>query len=36
MNPDYLQERAAKGDRQAFEDILAKVPDIEPDEMDSL
>lgn len=32
MTVDYLQERAAKGDRQAIENIPAKVPDTEPDE----
>ncbi len=36
MTADYIQKRAANGDRQAFENILAKVPDTEPDEMDRL
>lgn len=29
MTVDYLQKRAAKGDHQAFENILAKVPDTD-------
>jgi hypothetical protein len=36
MTADYLQERAAKGDQRAFANILAKVPDIEPVDMDRL
>ena len=36
LTADYLQERAAKGYHQALENILAKVPDTEPDEMDRL
>ncbi|MDZ7761668.1 MAG: toxin-antitoxin system HicB family antitoxin [Desulfovermiculus sp.] len=36
MTVDYLKERAAQGDRHAFENILSKVPDVEPDEMDKI
>jgi predicted transcriptional regulator len=34
MTVDYLQERAARGDRGRFERAMAKVPDVEPDEHD--
>jgi hypothetical protein len=34
MTVDYLQERAARGDRGRFERAMAKVPDVEPDEPD--
>ncbi len=27
---EYLEERAARGDRAVFEQVLAKVPDVEP------
>jgi hypothetical protein len=33
---DYLRERARRGNRQHFEQVLAKVPDVEPDETDRL
>jgi hypothetical protein len=33
---DYLRERAKRGSREEFEQILAKVPDIEPGEHDKL
>ena len=33
---DYLKERADKGDRKAFENIMDKVPDVEPEEYDKL
>lgn len=32
----YLQERAKRGSRKAFEAVLAKVPDVEPAEFDRL
>jgi hypothetical protein len=32
----YLQERARRGKRQHFEKVLAKVPDVEPEEADRL
>jgi predicted transcriptional regulator len=34
MTVDYLQERAARGDRGAFDRAMAKVRDIEPDKGD--
>ncbi|MCX6043494.1 MAG: toxin-antitoxin system HicB family antitoxin [Chloroflexi bacterium] len=34
MTIEYLQERAKRGNRAEFEAILAKVPDIEPEEYD--
>ena len=33
---EYLRERAKRGSRQAFEAVLARVPDIEPAEFDRL
>lgn len=33
---DYLRERARRGNRQQFEAVLAKVPDVEPEEFDRL
>ncbi|MDQ3605159.1 MAG: toxin-antitoxin system HicB family antitoxin [Gemmatimonadota bacterium] len=32
----YLRERGARGSREKFEAILAKVPDVEPEEYDRL
>lgn len=32
----YIKERAARGDREKFLKILAKVPDVEPEEHDRL
>jgi predicted transcriptional regulator len=32
----YLRERGARGSREKFEAILAKVPDVEPEEDDRL
>jgi hypothetical protein len=32
----YIQERAARGSREKFERVLAKVPDVEPEEHDRL
>ena len=34
MTEEYLAERAARGERKAFESVLAKVPDVEPSEED--
>lgn len=34
MTADYLEGMAAKGSREAFEAVLAKVPDVEPDPWD--
>ena len=36
MTEDYLAERAKRGSREKFDAILAKVPDVEPDEQDRL
>lgn len=33
---DYLAARSARGSREAFEAALARVPDVEPEEMDRL
>lgn len=32
----YLRERAARGSREKFERVLAKVPDVEPEGHDRL
>ena len=34
MTEDYLKDRAGRGDRAKYEAILAKVPDVEPEEYD--
>ncbi len=31
---DYLEERAKKGSCQKFQAVLAKIPDVEPDDFD--
>ncbi|HEX6038014.1 toxin-antitoxin system HicB family antitoxin [Longimicrobium sp.] len=36
MTEEYLQERARRASRQAYEAALAEVPDVEPDEYDRL
>ncbi|XZO02868.1 MAG: toxin-antitoxin system HicB family antitoxin [Microcoleus sp.] len=36
MNESYLQERANRGSREKYESVLAKVPDIEPEDYDKL
>lgn len=36
MTEDYLQERAKRGSIEKFEQAMAKVPDIEPEEFDRL
>ena len=33
---DYLKNRAGRGDRAKYEAILAKVPDVEPEEYDRI
>jgi len=33
---EYLRKRARRGDRGRFEEVLAKVPDVEPEEADRL
>ena len=32
----YLKQRAAKGSRKVFEDIMARVPDVPPDPGDEM
>jgi len=32
----YLRERAVRGSREKFDQVLSKVPDVEPDEHDRL
>lgn len=34
MTEDYLNTRAAKGNRADFESIMSRVPDVEADERD--
>lgn len=36
MTEDYLRERAARGSRDKLRTVLARVPDVEPDEHDRL
>jgi predicted transcriptional regulator len=36
MTEQYLEERAKRGSHRKFSAVLAKVPDIEPDEGDRL
>jgi hypothetical protein len=36
MTVEYLQERVKRGSREKFEAVLAKVPDVEPEEYDRL
>jgi hypothetical protein len=36
LTEDYLKDRAARADLAAFEAVLAKVPDAEPDPADRL
>jgi hypothetical protein len=33
---EYLRERAARGSREKYDAVLAKVPDVEPEEYDRL
>lgn len=34
LTVDYLRERAARGDRAAYDAVLARVPDEAPDSLD--
>jgi len=34
MTEEYLEERAARGNRQKFLAALSKIPDVEPDTVD--
>lgn len=36
MTVEYLAGRAARGSREAFDEVLARVPDVEPDAADRL
>ena len=36
LTVDYLNERAAKADPKQFKDLLSRVPDVAPDELDKL
>jgi hypothetical protein len=34
MTEDYLEQRAKRGSRKAFDTVLKKVPDVAPEERD--
>jgi predicted transcriptional regulator len=36
MTEEYLEARAKRGSRRKFRAVLAKVPDVEPDEVDRI
>ena len=36
LTVDYLKERSQRGDRKTFNELLGKVPDTEPEEIDKL
>ncbi len=36
MTEEYLEKRAKRGSRAKYEAVLAKVPDVEPEEYDRL
>ncbi|CAN5671928.1 hypothetical protein BH23GEM3_BH23GEM3_09750 [soil metagenome] len=36
LTEDYLEERARRGSRDRYQEALAEVPDIEPEEYDRL
>ena len=36
MTENYLKDRARRGNRTKYEAILAKVPDVEPEEYDRI
>jgi len=36
MTETYLVQRAAKGSRRDFEDIMSRVPDVPPDPRDTI
>jgi hypothetical protein len=36
LTGSYLEQRAARGDRDKFERVLAKVPSVSPDAQDAL
>ena len=35
MTLEYLEARARRGNREAFEHAMAKVPDVEPEKVDA-
>ena len=36
LTQEYLEERAKRGSREKFEQVLSKVPDVPPEEYDRL
>ena len=36
LTVDYLKERARRGDRKTFDELLEKIPDSEPEDYDKL
>lgn len=36
MTKDYLEQRAERGSWQKFQQVLTKVPDVEPEDYDKL
>ncbi|BBD61651.1 hypothetical protein NIES2109_44840 [Nostoc sp. HK-01] len=36
MTKDYLEEKAKRGSWERFQQVLSKVPDVEPEEYDKL
>ena len=36
MTEEYLEERARRASRRKFDAVLAKIPDVEPDESDRI
>ena len=36
MTVEYLEQRARRGSREKYDAVLAKVPDVEPEEYDRL
>ena len=36
LTVEYLRERAGRGSREAFDAVLARVPDVEPDPKDRI
>jgi hypothetical protein len=36
MTENYIKDRAKRGDRQKYDAVLAKVPDVEPEEYDRI
>jgi hypothetical protein len=36
MTENYLKDRARRGDRAKYESVLAKVPDVEPEDYDRI